>query len=75
MPGGLDSEQLLPGFDRQVARLVSGRLQEEAVLALVHILAVFDHTEHALVDWEEQTVFAPVRYTHLKHTDVFRIRH
>ena len=67
VPGALDPEQLGPGLHGEVARLASRGLDEEAVLPLVHVLALLDHPEHRLVHLVALHVgTAPVRGIELK---------
>ena len=49
MPRALQPEELRSRLHAEVARLLPGRLDEEAVLPLVHVLTLLDHTEHGLV--------------------------
>lgn len=49
IPAGLDAQQLLTCFDAQIPWVVSGTLQQEAVLAGVHRLRFLNDAEHCLV--------------------------
>ena len=60
MPGVFDSEEVLPGLHAEVLALLQGRLDEEAVLPLVHVLALLDDAEHGLVDCPHGGVLHPV---------------
>lgn len=51
IPAVLDAQQLLARFQAQVARIVAGTLQQEAMLTRVHRFRLFHHAEHRLVDF------------------------
>ena len=48
VPGALQPQQLLPGLHREVVTRLAEGLDQEAVLPLVNILALLDHSKHCL---------------------------
>lgn len=50
VPSTLQPQEVRSGLHGEVPGLLMGSLNKEAVLALVHVLTLFDHPEHGLVD-------------------------